>query len=111
MRVGAAQVSPVFMAVGGVGLLVQNGGRLSWIVPARVVALVAAAIGASGDVGRDLALELAKPAEWLAAALASLSGCAAPLNGKQSRLAPSLTIYERRRLLSLKRRQSVIVRG
>jgi modulator of FtsH protease len=46
MRVSAAQASPLLMAVGGISLLVQNGGGLDWIVPAMVVAMVTAIIGA-----------------------------------------------------------------
>jgi hypothetical protein len=46
MRVAAAQAGPVFMAVGGVSLLVQSGGGLYWVVPAMVAAMVAAIIGA-----------------------------------------------------------------
>jgi uncharacterized membrane protein len=46
MRVAAAQASPVIMAVGGVSLLTQNGGGLYWIVPAMVIAMVTAIIGA-----------------------------------------------------------------
>jgi hypothetical protein len=46
MRVAAAQACPLLMIVGGVSLLVQNGGGLYWIVPAMVAAMVAAIIGA-----------------------------------------------------------------
>jgi hypothetical protein len=46
MRVAAAQASPLVMVVGGISLLVQNGGGLYWIVPAMVVAMVTAIIGA-----------------------------------------------------------------
>jgi hypothetical protein len=46
MRVAAAQAGPVFMGVGGVSLLAQNGGGLYWVVPAMVAAIVAAIIGA-----------------------------------------------------------------
>ncbi len=46
MRVAAAQASPLVMIVGGVSLLVGNGGGLYWVVPAMIVAIVAAIIGA-----------------------------------------------------------------
>jgi hypothetical protein len=46
MRVAAAQASPLVMIVGGVSLLVENGGGLYWVVPAMIVAIVAAIIGA-----------------------------------------------------------------
>jgi hypothetical protein len=46
MRVTAAQVGPVFMIIGGISLLVQNGGGLYWVVPAMIVSIVAAIIGA-----------------------------------------------------------------
>jgi hypothetical protein len=46
MRVVGAQSGPVFMIVGGVSLLVQNGGGLYWIAPAMVASMVAAIIGA-----------------------------------------------------------------
>ncbi|MHB8612940.1 MAG: hypothetical protein ACYDAL_10985 [Candidatus Dormibacteraceae bacterium] len=38
--------SPVLMAVGGVSLLFEKGGGLYWIVPAMLVAMVAAMVGA-----------------------------------------------------------------
>jgi hypothetical protein len=42
LRVVAAQASPVFMAVGGVSRLAQNGGGLYWVVPAMVAAIIGA---------------------------------------------------------------------
>ena len=46
MRVFGAQVGLVFMIIGGVSLLAQNGGGLYWIVPAMLAAMVAAVVGA-----------------------------------------------------------------
>jgi modulator of FtsH protease len=46
MRVTAAHAGPVFMIVGGVSLLVQDGGGLYWVVPAMIASIVAAIIGA-----------------------------------------------------------------
>lgn len=46
MRVLGGQLGPIFLVVGGVSLAVQNGGGLYWVVPALVIAMVAAIIGA-----------------------------------------------------------------
>lgn len=46
MRVLGAQLGPVFLVIGGVSLLAQNGGGLYWVVPAMIAAMVAAIIGA-----------------------------------------------------------------
>lgn len=46
MRVVGGQLGPIFLIVGGVSLLAQNGGGLYWVVPALVAAMVTAIIGA-----------------------------------------------------------------
>jgi hypothetical protein len=46
MRVTGAQSGPVFMIVGALSLLGQNGGGLYWVVPALLASMVAAIIGA-----------------------------------------------------------------
>jgi len=45
-RVLGAQSGPIFLIVGAVSLLAQNGGGLYWIVPALLAAMVAAIAGA-----------------------------------------------------------------
>lgn len=46
MRVLGAQIGPIFLIIGGVSLLAQNGGGLYWIVPAMVASMIAAIVGA-----------------------------------------------------------------
>jgi hypothetical protein len=46
MRVVGADMGPLFMIVGAVSLLAQNGGGLYWIAPALLAAMIAAIIGA-----------------------------------------------------------------
>ena len=46
VRVVGSQAGPFFLIVGGISLLVQNGGGLFWVVPALLAAMVAAIIGA-----------------------------------------------------------------
>lgn len=45
-RVFGSHLGPVFLLVGGVSLLFQNGGGLYWVVPGMLAAMVAAIIGA-----------------------------------------------------------------
>ena len=46
MRVVGAHSGPVFLAIGGVSLLAQNGGGLYWVVPALLAMIVVSIIGA-----------------------------------------------------------------
>lgn len=46
MRVFFGQLGAIFLVVGGASLLAQNGGGLYWVVPALLIAMVAAIIGA-----------------------------------------------------------------
>ena len=46
LRVFGGQLGSVFLIVGGVSLLAQNGGGLYWVVPAMLIAMVSAIIGA-----------------------------------------------------------------
>ena len=46
MRVLGSQVGPIFLVVGGVSLLAQNGGGLYWVVPGMAATMVAAIVGA-----------------------------------------------------------------
>lgn len=45
-RVAGAQLGPVVMLVGGIGLWTQSLGGLYWVVPGLIAAIVAAIIGA-----------------------------------------------------------------
>lgn len=45
-RVLGDQIGPLFLAVGGVSLIVQNGGGLYWVVPAILAMIIAAIVGA-----------------------------------------------------------------
>lgn len=45
-RVFGDQVGPLFLVVGGVSLLFQNGGGLYWVVPAILAMIIAALVGA-----------------------------------------------------------------
>jgi len=46
MRVVGAHTGPVFLAIGGVSFLAQNGGGLYWVVPALLAMIVDSIIGA-----------------------------------------------------------------
>jgi hypothetical protein len=46
LRVAGDQTGPLFLIIGGVTLLMRNGGGLYWVVPAMTAAMVAAIVGA-----------------------------------------------------------------
>lgn len=46
LRVVGDHLGPLFLVIGGVTLLVGNGGGLYWVVPALIAAMVAAVVGA-----------------------------------------------------------------
>lgn len=45
-RVFGDQIGPLFLVVGGVSLIAQNGGGLYWVVPAILAEIIAALVGA-----------------------------------------------------------------
>jgi hypothetical protein len=46
LRVIGGQLGSIFLVAGGASLLAQNGGGLYWVVPALLIAMVSAIIGA-----------------------------------------------------------------
>lgn len=46
IRIAGAQSGPVFLVIGAVSLLAQNGGGLYWVVPALLATMIDAIIGA-----------------------------------------------------------------
>lgn len=46
LRVMGAQSGPAFLLIGGISMLLGNGGGLYWVAPACIAAMVAAIVGA-----------------------------------------------------------------